>query len=124
MPGKVPSLLHCACFFPSMLLSLVKATRPHQWIKNLFVAAPLVFARKVQDPALLTRTAVAVALFCVLSSAVYLLNDIVDVEKDRAHPVKRFRAIASGALSLPLARAVTAAAAILALAGSAFLSVR
>jgi 4-hydroxybenzoate polyprenyltransferase len=87
-----------------MLLALLRAARPHQWIKNAFVGAPLVFALRVSDREALLRTIVAVACFCVLSSAVYLVNDIVDVDKDRAHPVKRRRAIASGALTVGTAR--------------------
>ncbi len=83
-----------------MVLALFKSFRPHQWVKNLFVVAPLVFARRVDDLQGLGRTAIAVLCFCLLSSAVYLLNDIVDVEKDRAHPLKRFRPIASGALPM------------------------
>ncbi len=90
-----------------MLLALVKTCRPHQWVKNLFVAAPLVFARRVGDPVADTRAVVALGCFCLLSSAVYLVNDVVDVDKDRAHPVKRNRPVASGAL--PAAVAQTAA---------------
>jgi 4-hydroxybenzoate polyprenyltransferase len=85
--------------------ALVRAVRPHQWLKNLFfVGAPLVFAQRMDDATALTRTAIAVLCFCLLASAVYLLNDILDVEKDRVHPHKRFRPIASGALSIPTAR--------------------
>lgn len=105
-----------------MLLALVKAARPHQWIKNAFVAAPLVFALKVDDLGSALRAAVAVACFCILSSAVYLLNDMVDAEKDRAHPVKKRRPIASGALSMQAARSATAFFTILALLGSFLLS--
>jgi 4-hydroxybenzoate polyprenyltransferase len=89
-----------------MLAHVVKTLRPHQWIKNLFVAAPLVFARRIGDPSADLRTAAAVAAFCLLSSAVYLLNDLVDIEKDRAHPVKRHRPIASGAIPEGVARAI------------------
>jgi 4-hydroxybenzoate polyprenyltransferase len=88
-----------------MIFALVKACRLHQWIKNLFVAAPLVFARRIDDAHAVTRCLVAVLCFCLLSSAVYLLNDIVDRDKDRAHPRKRFRPIASGALPVTVARA-------------------
>jgi 4-hydroxybenzoate polyprenyltransferase len=78
--------------------------RPHQWVKNIFVAAPLVFTRLVGDVHAATRTAAAFAIFCLLSSTVYLINDLVDVEKDRAHPVKRKRPIASGELPPGVAR--------------------
>lgn len=80
--------------------ALIKTLRPHQWVKNLFVAAPVVFAKKLGDPAALGAAALAVAAFCALSGAVYVLNDVVDLEKDRAHPTKRRRPIASGALSV------------------------
>lgn len=94
--------------------ALLRAMRPHQWTKNLFVLAALVFAagdRRVGEG--LTRAHLLAALaafvaFCLASSAVYLLNDILDVEKDRAHPEKRHRPIASGALSIPLARVAAA----------------
>ena len=98
-----------------MLAAVLKSARPHQWVKNLFfVAAPLVFARRLDDAMALLHTAVAVAAFCLISSAVYLLNDLVDVEKDRAHPLKRLRPIASGALTV---RAAKAAAVILGVTG-------
>jgi decaprenyl-phosphate phosphoribosyltransferase len=105
-----------------MVVSLIKASRPHQWIKNLFVAAPLVFARRIDDVHADVRAVIAVACFCLLSSAVYLLNDLVDIDRDRAHPVKRHRPIASGALSIPTARAAALAFAVIAIAASAVLS--
>lgn len=89
-----------------MVVAILKSSRPHQWIKNLFVAAPLVFARKVDDVHAVVNTAIAVIGFCMISSAVYLINDIVDVEKDRAHPLKRHRPIASGALPIRSAQIV------------------
>ncbi len=105
-----------------MILALAKTARPHQWIKNAFVAAPLVFSLRVDELASAWRALAAVVCFCVLSSAVYLLNDIVDAEKDRAHPVKRRRPIASGALSMQAARAATATFAVAALLGAFVLS--
>jgi decaprenyl-phosphate phosphoribosyltransferase len=97
--------------------SLLEACRPRQWVKNLFVAAPLVFAKRLNDPRPSLRALAAVGLFCALSSAVYLWNDIVDVDKDRAHPLKKNRPIASGRLSIAHARiaAATLAAGALAL---------
>jgi 4-hydroxybenzoate polyprenyltransferase len=85
-------------------LQLLLSLRPRQWVKNLFVLAPLVFAEHAGDSALALRAACAFALFSLLSGCVYLLNDIVDVESDQSHPVKRHRPIASGRLSLPRAR--------------------
>lgn len=74
-------------------------------MKNIFVAAPLIFSKRLDEPRELGRVALAVGLFCALSSAVYLWNDVVDVEKDRAHPVKKKRPVASGRLSIGAARA-------------------
>lgn len=103
-------------------LVILRTARPHQWVKNLFVAAPLVFARRIDDLGDLARAGVAVACFCVLSSAVYFLNDLLDIEKDRAHPVKRHRPIASGALSVSAARALLATLCTAALTGALLLS--
>jgi decaprenyl-phosphate phosphoribosyltransferase len=97
-----------------MVAAILKSARPHQWVKNIFVAAPLVFARRIDDLTALLHTSIAVAAFCMISSAVYLLNDVVDVEKDRAHPLKRLRPIPSGALSV---RSAKVAALVLALGG-------
>lgn len=99
-----------------MLRALVEACRPRQWVKNLFVAAPLVFAKRLGDPHTALRALAAVALFSALSSAVYLWNDVVDVEKDRAHPIKRNRPIAAGRLSVGAARVAAATLAVGALA--------
>lgn len=88
--------------------AIVLTLRPHQWVKNLFVAAPLVFAKKLGDPAGVLSAGAAVLAFCALSGAVYALNDVVDADKDRAHPVKCHRPIASGALSPRLALVLAA----------------
>ncbi|MES1206294.1 MAG: decaprenyl-phosphate phosphoribosyltransferase [Pseudomonadota bacterium] len=95
-----------------MLAPLIKSVRPHQWVKNLFVAAPLVFARRIDDLTAVVHALLAVASFCLLSSAVYVINDVVDVNKDRAHPVKRHRPIASGAISITVARGLAPAIAL------------
>jgi 4-hydroxybenzoate polyprenyltransferase len=79
------------------------AMRPHQWVKNLFVFAPLLFGMKLGEPSSVLRASAATLCFCLLSSGMYLVNDICDAEADRAHPEKRLRPIASGALSRPLA---------------------
>lgn len=91
----------------------VRALRPHQWSKNLFVLAALAFAygdRRAgagPDADDLTRTLLAVAAFCLGSSAIYLVNDIMDVESDRMHPTKRRRPIAAGEISVPAAIAMS-----------------
>ncbi|NOX62453.1 MAG: decaprenyl-phosphate phosphoribosyltransferase [Chloroflexi bacterium] len=81
------------------LRELWRAMRPRQWSKNLIVFAALVFDVKFMQPQPLMRTVGAFVIFCLVSSSVYLLNDLVDIEKDRAHPTKRNRPLASGALS-------------------------
>ena len=90
--------------FRAILVSL----RPHQWTKNLLVFAALALSKHLFERGPLLRSLFAFVLFCGLSGTVYLINDVVDVERDRLHPRKRLRPIASGALS-PRAGAVTAA---------------
>jgi decaprenyl-phosphate phosphoribosyltransferase len=104
-----------------MIGAAVKSMRPHQWVKNLFVAAPLVFARRVGDGPAALRTAAAFGIFCLLSSTVYLVNDLVDVDKDRAHPVKRRRPIAAGALSAAAAKGLAGTLGVAALVAAAAL---
>jgi 4-hydroxybenzoate polyprenyltransferase len=90
-----------------MLTALLKSMRPKQWMKNAFVFAALLFDEKLFQPSMLARTVVAFLVFCLASSAVYLLNDLADREKDRQHPTKRNRPLASGALSPGLASVAT-----------------
>jgi decaprenyl-phosphate phosphoribosyltransferase len=87
-----------------VLSGLLKTLRPKQWIKNAFVGVPLVFGQKLTDLDALWRVAAAFALFCLISGCVYVINDIVDVDKDRAHPKKKNRPIASGKLPPATAR--------------------
>jgi decaprenyl-phosphate phosphoribosyltransferase len=79
--------------------ALVRTIRPRQWVKNVFVGAPLVFARELANVTAVSRAVLAVLAFCALSGAVYAFNDVVDVEADRKHPTKRLRPIAAGELS-------------------------
>jgi 4-hydroxybenzoate polyprenyltransferase len=90
-----------------MLRALLKTMRPRQWTKNVFVLAALVFDLKLRDPEAIARTLAGFILFCLISSVVYIINDIADVEADQQHPVKRYRPIASG--QLPIRVAITAA---------------
>ncbi len=94
----------------------LRALRPLQWTKNLLVLAPLLFAHKAFQPRALLLAAVAAGAFCLLSSAVYLLNDLLDRERDRVHPQKRGRPIASGAVGASAALVMAAALAAAALA--------
>ncbi|MGD9156156.1 MAG: decaprenyl-phosphate phosphoribosyltransferase, partial [Bacillota bacterium] len=77
--------------------------RVHQWIKNLFLFAGIIFARQFDQPAQLVKVMVGFVAFCMISSALYILNDWVDIEKDRKHPKKKYRPLASGAITIPLA---------------------
>ena len=88
--------------------------RPKQWTKNLVVFAGLIFSRNFRDPALLLRSVEAFVVFCLLSGVIYLINDVADVAKDRLHPTKRLRPMASGAMKR--ATAVAAAAVLLTIA--------
>ncbi|MEE9386770.1 MAG: decaprenyl-phosphate phosphoribosyltransferase [Nannocystaceae bacterium] len=93
-----------------MLPSLLKTLRPKQWFKNLFVGVPLMFGLRLTDTGALLDTLAAFTLFCLVSGCVYVLNDLVDVEKDRQHPTKCRRPIAAGELSPRVARGFLAAA--------------
>lgn len=83
---------------------MVRQVRPSQWVKNAFVLAPLVFAKHLTHPSVLISAAGAFGVFCLLAGAVYTMNDLVDAEADRVHPVKRRRPIASGRVPVPLAK--------------------
>ncbi len=96
--------------------ALLRAARPKQWVKNLLVLAVPLASGRITDPGVLVGTLLAGLAFCLLSSAVYLLNDSVDVEADRRHPRKRLRPVAAGEVSVRTARVV---AALLALGGLA-----
>lgn len=86
-----------------MLLGLLKTMRPRQWTKNAFVLAALVFDRQLLQSNALLRSIIGFLLFCLISSSVYIINDIIDREADRQHPKKRNRPIASGKLPVPVA---------------------
>jgi 4-hydroxybenzoate polyprenyltransferase len=101
---------------------VIRTIRPHQWVKNVFVLAPLVFAKEIFDPLLLARASGAFGVFCLLAGAVYTVNDLADVEADRQHPVKRYRPIASGRVPAAAARALTAILIVAALTGAALTS--
>jgi 4-hydroxybenzoate polyprenyltransferase len=78
---------------------LLRTMRPKQYTKNIFVWAALLFDRKLFEPGPLARTLIAFVLFCLISGAVYIINDLMDIEKDRQHPTKANRPLASGALT-------------------------
>lgn len=82
------------------MLNYIKLVRVPQWIKNFFVFVPLLFSRHIFDKTYLLSAFTAFLMFCLVSSIVYIFNDIVDIEADRAHPVKQFRPLPSGKISL------------------------
>ena len=106
----------------SPAVAFLRTLRPHQWVKNGFVLAPLVFGRHLLDHAYVARALAATLVFCALSGAVYAFNDVRDVEQDRVHPRKRNRPIAAGALSERGALIGAAVLAACALIGAAVLA--
>ncbi len=89
--------------FKSVLLSM----RPHQWVKNLFVFAPLLFGQRLADLNAIGMSCAAFAVFSLLSSSLYIINDCVDAAEDRLHPEKSHRPISSGELSIPIAVSIS-----------------
>jgi decaprenyl-phosphate phosphoribosyltransferase len=82
---------------------LFKLMRPHQWLKNVFVFAGLLFSENWRNPAVIQSVLLAFAAFCCVSSMVYIVNDWLDRHADAEHPTKRFRPLASGQVTLPQA---------------------
>ncbi len=97
-----------------MLSGLLKTMRPRQWAKNVFVFVALFFDRQITVPNSVLRTLAAFILLCLMSSAVYIMNDLADIENDRRHPTKKDRPLAAGQLN----PAVAATAAVILAAGS------
>jgi 4-hydroxybenzoate polyprenyltransferase len=100
----------------SLARNLIVSLRPQQWTKNLIVFAALLFGRQLFDPASVVHATAAFIVFCALSGTVYLVNDVMDRDNDRRHPLKCKRPIASGELSVSSA---IVAAAVLAAGGLA-----
>ena len=92
-----------------MIWGLLLSLRPRQWIKNLFLFAGLVFSRNLLNLPLLWTVLAAFGLFCLLSGSVYLINDVLDRGRDRRHPIKRLRPIASGRVPVNVALGVALA---------------
>jgi 4-hydroxybenzoate polyprenyltransferase len=80
--------------------ALVRALRPHHWVKNLIIFVPLLTSRQLTNPTLLASAGWAFVAFCLCASAVYMLNDLLDLDADRQHPAKKARPFASGELPL------------------------
>jgi 4-hydroxybenzoate polyprenyltransferase len=103
-------------------ISLLTSLRPEQWTKNLVVFAGLLFGLKLFDLRAVVDTAAAFAIFCALSGVVYLVNDVADRDRDRRHPFKKYRPIASGALSPATAIAAAIGLGVVAVAASFWMS--
>jgi len=101
-----------------LLPALVVTVRPRQWIKNFFIFGPLLFSHNLKDVGTDLAALAGFALFCLAASSVYILNDLMDLEADRLHPVKRFRPIASGRISRTTALVVAGALLVVTAAGS------
>ena len=104
------------------MIPLFRSLRPAQWTKNFFVFAGIVFSLKFFEIALLFKVIYAFIIFCFLSSSIYLINDVRDIESDRKHPTKRFRPIAAGKLSPSLAVIIAAILASLSLTAAFYLN--
>ena len=91
----------------NLLRVLIRALRPHQWIKNSLLVVPLLLAHEFESQQNLLQLVYAFISFSGVASAMYLINDLVDMQADRSHPTKRLRPIASGALSVPRALILT-----------------
>lgn len=100
----------------SPLRAAIKTARPHEWVKNVLVFAGLLFSGQVDDPWAVGQALITFVAFCAISSAGYFINDLNDVELDRAHPKKRFRPIAAGQLPIRSAWVIAAFLALGALA--------
>jgi len=95
----------------NIIKTWVKALRVHQWSKNMLIFVPLIMSHKIQDPSRLASSLIAFASFSLCASAIYLLNDLLDLESDRSHPKKKYRPLASG--ELPIQSGIFLASALL-----------
>jgi len=84
------------------MINIIKLIRIKQWVKNLFILVPLFFSQSLFNKESLLKSFITLIGFCLITSSVYILNDIIDIEKDRLHPVKKNRPLASGKISIKL----------------------
>jgi 4-hydroxybenzoate polyprenyltransferase len=100
----------------SPLRAAIKTGRPKEWIKNVFVFAGLLFSGKFNQPHDVLEAVITFFAFCLISSAGYFVNDLIDVDLDRKHPKKRFRPLAAGELSVSTAKTIAPVLALIAIA--------
>ena len=91
------------------LRDILRLLRPRQWIKNLAVFAALIFTGELFNPEALFDVTYGFFIFCAISSGIYIINDIFDIDKDRQHPFKKFRPLAHGDVSISLAMGISSA---------------
>lgn len=103
-------------------INIIRLLRPRQWIKNFAIFAAITFSGQLFNIAVLDRVIFAFLLFCGLSSAAYVVNDIFDIQKDKLHPFKKFRPLAHGDISIPVALTIAATLIIFSLFFSFYLS--
>ncbi len=101
-------------------VNVLRALRPKQWTKNLLVFAALIFAKRLGDPYSTSAAIITFVAFCLLSSSIYLVNDVRDVEEDQRHPTKRHRPIAAGLVSPSFALILAVLLAAVGIGGSFF----
>ncbi len=92
-----------------MTLAVIKSLRPHQWIKNFLLFAGIVFSHRMLVLVLLAKALAAFGIFCLITGAIYIINDLIDLKNDQQHPLKRQRPIASGRIPIRVARYLAAA---------------
>ncbi|MDP2807340.1 MAG: decaprenyl-phosphate phosphoribosyltransferase [bacterium] len=102
---------------------ILTALRPKQWTKNLVLFAGLIFSQNLGHPVMLVKTILAFLIFCLLSGSVYIFNDLADIERDRLHPQKKLRPIASGAMTAKTALLFGVGLGLLALAASFYVNI-
>lgn len=108
----------------TMLWAIVRSMRPKQWVKNLLVFAPLIFSQNLFNAIKLLETFAGFIAFCLVSGAVYIINDILDRENDRSHPKKKFRPIAAGEINVGTAGIAAVLAVVLGIGGGFVLTLR
>ena len=113
LADRIPPNVPVKRVFPAnaagSLAAAVRALRPHQWAKNLLLFVPLVAAHRVAEIHAVADATLAFLAFCLVASGAYLVNDLLDLRADRAHPRKRLRPLAAGEISIPVALALAGA---------------